>query len=130
MISYTSPPPDIAISHTTAHSKINGFHRSASWPMARPARAAIIRAITVAFDLSEEDLMSKRRTRFLAYTRFAAYYCFQKLTPCSLMEIGRIFDRDHTTIMYGISRVEQIRMENPEYDKRISSVLTGLATET
>jgi chromosomal replication initiator protein len=55
-------------------------------------------------------MYSARRARNVARPRQVAMYLAKQLTSRSLPEIGRKFGgRDHTTVMHGVKRVEQLR---------------------
>jgi len=55
------------------------------------------------------DMSSARRARAVARPRQVAMYLAKQLTQRSLPEIGRRFgNRDHTTVMHAISRVEEL----------------------
>src|SRR5918996_691276 len=60
------------------------------------------------FGLGREDLVSKSRSRPLTTARHIAMYLLRELTGLSLIKIGELFDRDHTTVMHGIKRIEQL----------------------
>ncbi|MCC6303988.1 MAG: chromosomal replication initiator protein DnaA [Rhodobacteraceae bacterium] len=61
------------------------------------------------------DLIGPRRVRTLARPRQVAMYLCKELTSRSLPEIGRRFGgRDHTTIMHGVRRVEELRRSDPQ----------------
>jgi chromosomal replication initiator protein len=56
------------------------------------------------------DMHSARRARAVARPRQVAMYLAKQLTPRSLPEIGRKFGgRDHTTVLYAIRKVEDLR---------------------
>jgi chromosomal replication initiator protein len=55
------------------------------------------------------DLIGPKRLRTIARPRQIAMYLAKQLTPRSLPEIGRRFGgRDHTTIMHGVRRIEEL----------------------
>jgi chromosomal replication initiator protein len=55
------------------------------------------------------DLIGPKRVRTIARPRQIAMYLAKQLTPRSLPEIGRRFGgRDHTTIMHGVRRIEEL----------------------
>ena len=71
--------------------------------------------VCCAFGISQLDLLSRRRGRVQARPRQVAMWLARHATPCSLPEIGRAFDRDHTTVMHGIERVEARMAEDPGF---------------
>jgi chromosomal replication initiator protein len=58
------------------------------------------------FGLRREDLISKSRSRPLTTARHIAMYLLRELTGLSLIKIGELFDRDHSTALHGIKRIE------------------------
>ena len=60
------------------------------------------------FGLSREDLVGKSRSRPLTTARHVAMYLARECTGLSLIKIGELFDRDHTTVMHGIKKIEQL----------------------
>ena len=72
-----------------------------------PDPATIIGHVANHFDVTEAGLKSHQRSRRIAYPRFVAYWLYSELTGHTLPQIGKIFDRDHTTIMHGIRTVKK-----------------------
>jgi len=60
------------------------------------------------FGLGREDLVSKSRSRPLTTARHIAMYLLRELTDLSLIKIGELFDRDHTTVMHGINKIVKL----------------------
>src|ERR671919_575767 len=60
------------------------------------------------FSLRREDLVSKSRSRPLTTARHIAMYLLRELTGLSLIKIGELFDRDHSTALHGIKRIENL----------------------
>jgi chromosomal replication initiator protein len=60
------------------------------------------------FGLRREDLVSKSRSRPLTTARHIAMYLLRELTGLSLIKIGELFDRDHSTALHGIKRIETL----------------------
>jgi chromosomal replication initiator protein len=57
------------------------------------------------FHLSNDDLLSKSRSRPLTAARQVAMYLLRECTAMSLPKIGEFMARDHTTVLYGINKV-------------------------
>jgi chromosomal replication initiator protein len=58
------------------------------------------------FTLSTAELISKSRSRPLTQARHIAMYLIRECTGLSLIKIGEVFNRDHTTALHGIKKVE------------------------
>ena len=58
------------------------------------------------FGLERSDLVSKSRSRPLTTARHTAMYLLRELTQLSLIKIGEQFERDHTTALHGIKKIE------------------------
>jgi chromosomal replication initiator protein len=66
------------------------------------------------------DMHSARRARAVARPRQVAMYLAKQLTPRSLPEIGRKFGgRDHTTVMYAIRKIEDLRTTESQLSEDI-----------
>lgn len=77
-------------------------------------RMRLIQRITCEqFGVSIGEMISHRRQRHLLVPRHIAMMLCQKLTLASYPEIGRAFDRDHTTIISGVRRVRGYIQERP-----------------
>ncbi len=68
------------------------------------------------YALSVDDLVSKSRSRPLTTARHVAMYLVRECTGMSLIKIGELFDRDHSTALHGINKIdEQMRDREPVY---------------
>lgn len=69
----------------------------------------IQRKVAEHYNVRLSDLIGPKRLRTIARPRQVAMYLSKQLTPRSLPEIGRRFGgRDHTTIMHGVRKIEQL----------------------
>jgi hypothetical protein len=66
--------------------------------------SCIQRVVAGSYGLTMEQLMSNRRD--CAWPRQVAMYLARELTPKSYPSIGRLFNRDHTTVIHACHRVE------------------------
>jgi chromosomal replication initiator protein len=58
-----------------------------------------------AFGLSRERLLARDRSPKVALARQTAMYLARELTDVSLPEIGRGFERDHSTVVHALKRI-------------------------
>ena len=74
----------------------------------------ILRIISRHFGVSKHDLLSQRRHRSVVWPRQIGMYLAKQLTARSLPEIGRRFgNRDHTTVLHAIRKIEGQITDNP-----------------
>ena len=59
------------------------------------------------YSLSPEDILSKGKTKNIAAARQIATYLMRKLTTLTLEEIGTVLNRDHSTILHSIRKIEE-----------------------
>jgi chromosomal replication initiator protein len=59
------------------------------------------------FDTPVEELLSKSRKRTIAFPRQVAMYLTRKLTGEALNDIGRAYNRDHSTVVHAIRVISE-----------------------
>ncbi len=75
---------------------------------------SIIRRICGGFAVSKDQLQSKSRRRELVTARNTAFFLARKHTDLSLEEIGKRFNRKHSTVIKGIMNIErEMNRETP-----------------
>jgi chromosomal replication initiator protein len=75
----------------------------------------IQRVVCHYFKLRSADLLSKDRHKSVAFARHVAMYLCKQRLKCSFPELGRAFgNRDHTTVMSAVRKIESLRSESAE----------------
>lgn len=64
-------------------------------------------------------LCSDRRNQDIANARYIAFYLIYTLTNYSLPAIGRMFNKDHTTILHGVRIISKKRKDEPLFDSKM-----------
>ena len=78
----------------------------------------IQRVVAAHYNIRPAELSSSRRAQAVVRPRHVAMYLAKQLTTRSLPEIGRKFGkRDHTTVIYAIRRIEELRRKDPGLDE-------------
>lgn len=89
----------------------------------------IQRAVCHHFHLRSTDLVSKDRHKSIAFARHVAMYLCKQRLKCSFPEIGRAFgNRDHTTVMSAVRKIEAQRDADPEVRAHIEALERRLAS--
>lgn len=68
---------------------------------------SIVSEVSHYFGIPGYDILSERQSAALVEARHCAMWLARHLTPYSYPRIGRAFDRDHTTVMHGVRKVER-----------------------
>ncbi|MEQ1711430.1 MAG: chromosomal replication initiator protein DnaA, partial [Hyphomicrobium sp.] len=83
----------------------------------------ILRIVSRHFGVSKGDLLSQRRHRSVVWPRQIGMYLAKQLTARSLPEIGRRFgNRDHTTVLHAIRKIEGEISGNPRLRDEIEEL--------
>jgi len=89
----------------------------------------IQKAVCSHFRLTSADLMSKDRHKSVAFARQVAMYLCRQRLKSSFPELGRAFgNRDHTTVMSAVRRVESLRKRDPEVAAHLEAIERRLAS--
>jgi len=121
--SLTSRPVDLAF----AKAEIS----AASPPRAQTISVEDIqRAVCHHFHLRSIDLTSKDRHKSVAFARHVAMYLCKQRLKCSFPELGRAFgNRDHTTVMSAVRKIEAQRDSDPQVRAHLEALERKLADE-
>lgn len=83
----------------------------------------VLNEVSRYFNISKEELLSKKRTKECAYIRQIAMYLCRELVGSSLSEVGKFFGkRDHSTVLYACDKIEK----EIEQDIELKNTITDL----
>ena len=89
----------------------------------------IQRVVCHHFKLRTSELLSKDRHKSIAFARHVAMYLCKQRLKCSFPELGRAFgNRDHTTVMSAVRKVEHLRSTDPEVRAHLEAIERMLGT--
>ncbi|MCL2825369.1 MAG: chromosomal replication initiator protein DnaA, partial [Polyangiaceae bacterium] len=75
------------------------------------------------FHVSPDDMLSKARQKSISRARHIAMFLCRQRLKCSFPEIGRAFaNRDHSTVMSAVRKVETMRDQDPELRSHIDEI--------
>lgn len=90
----------------------------------------IIAEVAKSYNISESDIISNRKTAKLALARQVAMYIARQTTELSYKAIGEKFGRDHTTVLYNCSRVEEFLKDKPYEKELVDDIIKNLNRES
>lgn len=84
---------------------------------------AIMKVVGRYFNISPENLLSKKRSRDITYPRQLAMFLCRELTDLSLPKIGKAFGgKDHTTVLHACEKIHDELQNNTEVRRAISEM--------
>ena len=89
----------------------------------------IIAEVAKTYNVSENDILSNRRTQALALARQVAMYIARETTDLSYKAIGESFGKDHTTVLYNVNRIEEFLKDKPYEKELVDDIIKNLTSE-
>ncbi len=73
----------------------------------------IFAAVYKKYNIERKDIVSSKRTKDIANARHVTVYIIRSVTDMSLPNIGKIIERDHTTVMSSLDAIEKRMSSDP-----------------
>jgi chromosomal replication initiator protein len=87
----------------------------------------IIKIVSEHFNISVDDILSKKRSQDIANARQIVMYICRHYTVLSLQSIGNaVGGKDHTTVINGINRVESKIKEDYQFKSSVDAIIKKL----
>ncbi len=88
----------------------------------------IISEIAKKYHITPEEIKGKKRSKDVAMARHVSVYVIRKATDMSLKSIGKIFDRDHTTMMSSLDVVESEMEADSNFEHDVNALIREFKT--
>lgn len=90
----------------------------------------ILHTVAKAFNVTENDLLSRSRTKEIALSRQVAMYLMREESEASLPQIGNsLGGRDHTTVMYACDKIADMIERDDRFRRQIFQIRDKLHAE-
>lgn len=89
----------------------------------------IISEVARTYNVSENDILSKRKTADLVKARQVAMYIARETTELPYNSIGEAFGKNHTTVLYTEKKVKEMMKSNPHEKTIIEDIIKNLKSE-
>jgi len=97
-------------------------------PWINPTPEFIIKAVAKYFNISADDILGKDRSSKISEPRKIAMYMVRDMTHESFPKMGKVFDRDHTTIKHAVDTLEEQLRTDPVLKEKINDVKNSVLT--
>jgi chromosomal replication initiator protein len=89
----------------------------------------IIKEVSKYYGITIKDLKGDRRLKTLAWPRQICMYLLRNMIDMGLQSIGNLLgNRDHTTILHGIQKVDDTIIKDPGFIKELNQLKTNITT--
>ena len=92
--------------------------------------AKILSYVSRKFGIPEEDIKSRKQTKDIKNARHIAAYLTRKLIDMPLASVGKLFNRDHTTIMSSVEFIEKQINASPAFENTINEMIREIKSGT
>lgn len=82
----------------------------------------IFSSVEKKYEVKKADLTGKSRVKEVANARHVAIYLIRTITEMSFPNIGKLFNRDHSTIISSIEAVEK-KLNNPLFEDELNELI-------
>ncbi len=86
----------------------------------------IIKEVIKYYRLAPTDLMGISRNKYITIPRQVAMFIIKEELGLSYPMVGKIFNRDHTTVMYAHNKIRKLLLVDPEIKKDIETIKNGV----
>jgi chromosomal replication initiator protein len=74
------------------------------------------------YKIKHSDMIGKSRERSVVYPRQIAMYMCRQLLDVPHGSIGKKFNRDHSTVMHAVTKIEDMMIENRDVQEEVESL--------
>lgn len=92
-----------------------------------PSLRQIIGAVASAFDLENDEVLVKRRTKSVVLARHVAMFLAIEMTSFSYPQIGERMGFDHSTVIYAHRCIAARLLDDSAFSERVSSIRRSLS---
>jgi chromosomal replication initiator protein len=83
--------------------------------------AEVIRFVAHHYGIKVSELRGRNNRRSVAFPRQIAMYLIREILDLSYPEIGKLFAKHHSTVMYSVEQITEQRRSNPSLDTTLTT---------
>ena len=98
-------------------------------PGLKPTPDLILKEVGKYYSITTDKLSSSNRSKEMVQPRQVAMYLVRHLTNYSLPEIGKVFSRDHTTVLHSIHKIEEYLKTTDDMKNIIDDLIKNIRNQ-
>ncbi len=89
----------------------------------------IIEKVADFYDIAPDEVIGKGKTKNVANARQMSIYLIRKLTGLTLEQIGEVLNRDHSTVLHSIRKVEENLQSDPKLLDAVHDITANITNK-
>ena len=87
----------------------------------------IIEEVSRTFNVTAEDIRSKKRAASISRARQISMYCVREITQMPVTDVGEEFGgRDHSTVIYALQQVERLMQQDSKIKASVEDIIKNI----
>ncbi|MDD6175688.1 MAG: chromosomal replication initiator protein DnaA [Firmicutes bacterium] len=87
----------------------------------------IIEEVSRTFNVTPEDIRSKKRAANISRARQISMYCVREITQMPVTDVGEEFGgRDHSTVIYALQQVERLMQQDSKIKASVEDIVKNI----
>ncbi len=86
----------------------------------------IVDEVSRTYNVAPEDIYSRKKSADIAFARQVSMYIVAQVMSLSSTDIGKKFNKDHTTVLYTIEKIKNIIKDNENEKKLIDDIIKNV----
>jgi len=78
------------------------------------------------YSITVDEIKSKQRSERLSFPRQIAIYIACEITDLSLPDIGKFFNKDHSTVIHARDKIKQLLNSDPFFSEQINDLINKI----
>lgn len=120
MCTYSEQVPNIALAQTAIKDVVNDVQ-----PIPITINR-VVEEVSRTTGVSVEDIYSKKHTADVSDARKMCFYIIREVTNISYEEIGKEFNRNHSTVMYNVNKLGDILKQNSTLNSQVLDIINNI----
>ncbi len=89
----------------------------------------IIAKVADFYDITPDEVIGKGKTKNVANARQMSIFLIRKLTGLTLEQIGEVMNRDHSTVLHSIRKVEESLQNDPKLVDTVHDITANITNK-
>ncbi len=86
----------------------------------------VLDEVSRSYGVSKEDILSKRKTGEIVFARQVSMYIIREISQLPYKTIGKMFNKDHSTVIYTIDKIVKKLEQNTHQKKLVDDIIKNL----